>query len=51
MDRKTKAILHKELMDLLLKDIQNDNDFFNRLLYALQIISNELNRFEAPLTK
>ena len=47
MDRKAKAILHKELIDLLLKDTQDDDDFFDRLLYALQIISNELNRFDA----
>lgn len=46
MDRKAKAFLHKELIDLLLKDVQNDNEFFSRLLYALQIISNELNRFD-----
>lgn len=46
MDRKTKAVLHKELINLLLKDTQNDDDFFSRLLYALQIISNELNRFD-----
>lgn len=51
MDRKTKSIIHKELIDLLLKDTQNDDDFFNKLLYALQVISNELNRFEAPLIK
>jgi len=46
MDRKTKAILHKKLIDLLLEDTQNDDEFFSRLLYALQIISNELNRFD-----
>lgn len=46
MDRKTKAVLHKELIDLLLKDTQNDDEFFSRLLYALQVISNELNRFD-----
>lgn len=46
MDRKAKSIMHKELIDLLLKDTQNDDDFFSRLLYALQIISNELNRFD-----
>lgn len=46
MDRKTKAILHKELIDLLLKDTQNDDEFFSKLLYTLQIISNELNKFD-----
>lgn len=50
MDRKNKAVLHKELIDLLLKDTQNDDDFFSRLLYALQIISNELNRFDEKST-
>ena len=46
MDRKAKSVMHKELIDLLLKDTQNDDDFFSRLLYALQIISDELNRFD-----
>lgn len=50
MDRKAKSIMHKELIDLLLKDTQNDDDFFSRLLYALQIISNELNRFDKKNT-
>lgn len=50
MDRKAKSIMHKELIDLLLKDTQNDDDFFSRLLYALQIISNELNRFDEKNT-
>lgn len=46
MDRKAKQILHKELIDLLTKDADNDSAFFSRLLYALQIISNELSHFE-----
>lgn len=46
MDRKAKSIMHKELIDLLVKDTQNDDEFFSRLLYALQIISDELNRFD-----
>lgn len=50
MDRETKSIMHKELIDLLIKDTQNDDEFFNRLLYALQIISNELNRFNEKIT-
>lgn len=50
MDRKTKSIMHKELIDLLVKDTQNDDEFFSRLLYALQIISNELNRFDEKNT-
>lgn len=46
MDRKAKSIMHMELIDLLIKDTQTDDEFFNRLLYALQIISTELSRFE-----
>lgn len=46
MDRKAKSVMHKELIDLLLKDTQNDDEFFSRLLYALQIVSNELSRFD-----
>ncbi len=49
MDRKTKSIMHKELIDLLVKDTQNDDEFFSRLLYALQIVSNELNRFDEKM--
>lgn len=46
MDRKAKQILHKELIDLLTKDADDDSAFFSRLLYALQVISNELSHFE-----
>lgn len=46
MDRKAKSIMHKELIDLLVKDIQDDDEFFSKLLYALQIISDELSRFD-----
>lgn len=50
MDRKGKSIMHKELIDLLTKDTQTDDDFFNRLLYALQIISVELSEFDIKNT-
>lgn len=50
MNRKTKSVMHKELIDLLVKDTQNDDEFFSKLLYALQIISNELNRFDEKST-
>ena len=46
MERKEKQELHKKLIDLLLENTNDDTDFFNRLLYGLQIISHELNRFE-----
>jgi hypothetical protein len=46
MDRKAKAVMRKELIDLLLKDVKSDDEFFSRLLYALQVISNELNGFD-----
>ena len=46
MDRKDKLLLNRELMDLLLKDTKDDDQYFNRLLYALQLISSALNRFE-----
>ena len=46
MDRKEKSIMHKELIDLLVNNAKNDEEYFNRLLYALQIISTELNYFE-----
>ena len=44
MDRRAKAVLHEELIELLTKDTEDDDEFFCRLLYALQIISNELSR-------
>ena len=46
MNQNEKSIMHKELIDLLVKNIKNDEEYFSRLLYALQIISSELNYFE-----
>jgi len=46
MNQKEKSVMHKELIDLLVKNIKNDEEYFSRLLYALQIISSELNYFE-----
>lgn len=45
MTRQEKAILHHELITLLSKDAENDDDFFNRLLYSLEIISKELSYY------
>lgn len=49
MNLKEKSIMHRELIELLVKDVKNDEEYFNRLLYALQIISSELNCFEEEI--
>ena len=46
MNRQEKQELHKKLIDLLLENTTDDTDFFNRLIYSLYIISNELKNFE-----
>ena len=46
MNAKEKGMMHSELIELLTKNIKNDEEYFSRLLYALHIISNELNYFE-----
>lgn len=45
-ERKEKANFHHELISLLTKNTNNDEDFFKRLLWALERISLELSRFE-----
>ena len=43
-DRKEKAILHKELVDLL-TNCPNDMAFLKRLIFAQEIIANEIKQF------
>jgi len=43
--RKEKAELHKALIELLV-DAPDDFSFYKRLIWANQIIANELSRFE-----
>ena len=45
--RKERAILHKELTELLTK-CNNDAQYFRRLTWALEFISNDINRFNKP---
>ena len=45
MTRKEKAKLHNDLMEIL-TDCEDDTDFFNRLVYALEIIAGALSRWE-----
>lgn len=42
--RKEKALLHKKLIDLL-TDCATDTDFLRRLIFANEIINNELEQF------
>ena len=42
--RKEKALLHKKLIDLL-TDCATDTDFLRRLIFANEIISNEIEQF------
>ena len=46
MDRYEKRDLHTKLINLILENATDDTDFFNRLIYSLQVISNELSHFE-----
>jgi hypothetical protein len=43
--RKERALLHKELNDLLTK-CDNDAQYFRRLTWALEFISNNIDRFD-----
>lgn len=43
-DRRAKAILHKELTDLL-TNCRNDTEFLKRLLWATEIIENDISQF------
>lgn len=43
-DRKEKAYLHKALIDIL-TDCPNDKIFLKRLIFAQEIISNEIEQF------
>jgi hypothetical protein len=43
--RRERAILHKELIDLLTK-CDNDAQYFRRLTWALEFISNNIDRFD-----
>lgn len=45
MTRNEKAKLHKELITLLTANCEDDDKFFQHLLYALNVISNELQNF------
>lgn len=47
--RKEKALLHKNLMDIL-TDCPTDKEYWQRLLWALEIISNAVTRFGRTVT-
>ena len=44
-ERRERAILHRELSDLITK-CDNDAQYFRRLTWALEFISNNINRFD-----
>ena len=44
--RKARAVLHKELVDLL-TNCKNDNEYYQRLVWAQEIITNCLADFIA----
>lgn len=46
MDRKEKQEFHTKLIDLLLDGVDSDEEYFNRIVYALQIITNGLSLWE-----
>ena len=47
--RKEKALLHKNLMDIL-TNCPTDKEYWQRLMWALEIISNEVTRFGRTVT-
>ena len=47
--RKEKALLHKNLMDIL-TNCPSDKEYWQRLLWALEIISNAVIRFGNTVT-
>lgn len=47
--RKEKALLHKNLMDIL-TDCPTDKEYWQRLLWTLEIISNTVVRFGNTVT-
>ena len=47
--RKEKALLHKNLTDIL-TDCPTDKEYWQRLMWALEIISNEVIRFGQTVT-
>lgn len=48
--RKERAVLHKELMDLL-TNVGDDKNYFRRLLWANEFIAHALMDFESDLDK
>jgi hypothetical protein len=44
-DRKEKSIFHNELTKLLTDNVKDDDEFFKRLIWANEIIANEISRF------
>ena len=44
-ERRERAILHRELSDLITK-CDNDAQYFRRLTWALEFISNNIDRFD-----
>lgn len=47
--RKEKALLHKNLMDIL-TDCPTDKEYWQRLMWALEIVSNAVVRFGNTVT-
>ena len=47
--RKEKALLHKNLMDIL-TDCPTDKEYWQRLMWALEIVSNAVIRFGNTVT-
>ena len=49
MTPKEQAELHMALNDVIIGDCKSDAKFFERLIYALQCITNDLSRFKNDL--
>lgn len=47
-ERKEQSILHKELIDVLTK-CKTDDEYLKRLIWGLEIISNEITTFQSDI--
>lgn len=44
--RHERKFLHKDLVNLLTKDVKDDAQYFRRLTWALEFLSNNISRFD-----
>lgn len=45
-ERKRKAMLHKEIIDVLYENSEDDNEFYQNLKWVKNLIEDEIYRFD-----